>query len=68
MDQAKIETLLVQKQEEHKKVVQQLQQLEQAYAKQRDQLLTTGVEIQGAIKILQDLMPKPEHVVETPKE
>ena len=67
MDQAKIEALLVQKQEEYKQVLGQLQQLEQAYIKQRDQLLTKGVEFQGQIKLLQDLTPKPAEVIDVPK-
>jgi len=66
MDQTQIETLLAQKQEDYKKVLGQLQQLEQAYAKQRDQLLTAGVELQGRIKMLQELMPKAE-VIDIPK-
>lgn len=59
-----VKSLLATKEEEYKKVVSQIQQLEQQvqatvqqFQKTKDGLLTQGIELQGAIKTLRSLLP-----------
>ena len=53
-------------QAEHSSLVKQIQELDEKmksiqadYQKQRDSLLTRGIELQGQIKLLQGYIPKP---------